>query len=194
MRQYTFLAWILGLVAALVLGGCSSGSVATGTASDIPAGTSQGVEYALGNGDELRVVVFNEPELSGAFTVDGTGSISMPLIGTVNVVGMTVPQFQRTVEARLADGYLISPRVSAEVTSSRPYYILGEVNRPDQYTYSPGLTAMNAIAAAGGFTYRANRREVFIRSEGDTAERTVDLTATTPVRPGDTIRVGERIF
>lgn len=194
MRQYSYLAWIVGLIAALALGACSSGAVPTGQASEIPVGTAQGVEYRLGNGDELRVVVFNEPELSGDFTVDGTGTISMPLIGTVQVAGLTLPQFQRTVEARLADGYLISPRVSAEVTSSRPYYILGEVNRPDQYTYSPGLTVMNAVAAAGGFTYRANRREVFIRSEGETGEREVELTTTTPVQPGDTIRVGERIF
>ncbi|MEL6568197.1 MAG: SLBB domain-containing protein, partial [Pseudomonadota bacterium] len=84
--------------------------------------------------------------------------------------------------------------VSAEVTNYRPFYILGEVNRPDQYQYSSGLTVMNAVAAAGGFTYRANRRDVFIRSAGENTERKVTLTTTTQVRPGDTIRIGERIF
>jgi len=150
--------------------------------------------YRLGNGDDLRITVFGEPELSGDFQVDGTGEISMPLIGSVQVSGMTLPELQSTIESRLRGGFLVNPQVSAEVTNYRPFFILGEVNRPDQYQFSSGLTVMNAVAAAGGFTYRANRREVFIRSAGENEERKVTLTTTTMVRPGDTIRIGERIF
>ena len=189
-----FVFALLGLVA---LAACQSGAVPAGptvTPDDTPA-VQQTVEvYRLGNGDDLRVTVFGEPELSGDFQVDGTGAISMPLIGSVQVAGMTLPEFQNTVETRLRGGFLVNPQVSAEVTNYRPFYILGEVNRPDQYQYSSGLTVMNAVAAAGGFTYRANRRDVFIRSAGENTERKVTLTTTTQVRPGDTIRIGERIF
>ncbi|MCI4643747.1 MAG: polysaccharide export protein [Hyphomonadaceae bacterium] len=186
------LALLFGMV---ILAACQSGTMPSGPVDTAgPAVERVVTAYQLDNGDSLRVNVFGEPELSGDYAVDGTGAISMPLIGTVEVAGMTVTEFQDTIEARLADGYLVEPRVSAEVTSFRPFYILGEVNRPDEYAYTSGLTVMNAVAAAGGFTYRANRKDVFIRSEGEPQERRVTLTTTTQVRPGDTIRIGERIF
>lgn len=193
MRQNWIFNLLAGLVATLMLAACQSGGVTAGSAESAAA-MQEPVEYRLGNGDELRVTVFGEPDLSGVFEVDGTGAISMPLIGTVPVSGLTLPEFQAEIERRLGAGYLNEPRVSAEVTNFRPFYILGEVNRPDEYPYTSGLTVMNAVAAAGGFTYRANRRVVFIRSEGESVEREVPLTTTTLVQPGDTIRIGERIF
>jgi polysaccharide export outer membrane protein len=84
--------------------------------------------------------------------------------------------------------------VSVEVTNYRPFFILGEVQRPGSYPYAIDLTVMNAVATAGGFTYRANRSRVFIRHANAAEERAYDLTATTPVMPGDTVRIGERIF
>ncbi|MEL6752571.1 MAG: polysaccharide biosynthesis/export family protein [Pseudomonadota bacterium] len=199
MKLFNTLMARLGLLlfGAAMLAACQSGSVPAGPPiTDDGGATVQQVTeaYRLGNGDDLRVTVFGEPELSGDFQVDGTGAISMPLIGSVQVAGMTLPEFQSEVEGRLRGSFLVNPQVSAEVTNYRPFFILGEVNRPDQYQYSSGLTVMNAVAAAGGFTYRANRREVFIRSAGETEERKVALTTTTQVRPGDTIRIGERIF
>lgn len=187
--------WVAALFGVLILAACQSGTVPAGPVEPAGAAVQQEVGvYRLGNGDSLRVNVFGEPELSGDYAVDGTGAISMPLIGTVHVEGMTIVEFQREIEDRLAGDYLVEPRVSAEVTNFRPFYILGEVNRPNEYAYTSGLTVMNAVAAAGGFTYRANRKEVFIRSAGSTQERRVTLTTTTKVEPGDTIRIGERIF
>lgn len=191
--QFRF--WVAALLGLFVLAACQSGTIPTGPADPGTASVESTVSvYRLGNGDSLRVNVFGEPELSGDYAVDGTGAISMPLIGTVDVAGMTIVEFQQAVETRLGNGYLVEPRVSAEVTNFRPFYILGEVNRPDEYQYTSGITVMNAVAAAGGFTYRANRKEIFIRSEGASAERRVTLTTTTQVQPGDTIRIGERIF
>ena len=194
MARFPFLASICALLAALVIAGCQGNAVPTGSDPVVVPGTYEIAEYQLGNGDQLRVTVFGEPALSGDFLVDGAGAISMPLIGSVEVEGMTIPEFQDAIETRLRNGYLNEPRVSAEVTNYRPFYILGEVNRPNEYPFSSGLTVLNAVAAAGGFTYRANRRVVFIRSADSAEERSVELTTTTPVQPGDTIRVGERIF
>lgn len=194
MKLFQQIALVCALGLSLLAAGCQSAPMPAGNPAPAAAASAEAPAYRLGNGDSIRVNVFGEEALSGDFDVDGAGNISMPLIGSVEAAGLTVQEFEAQVERKLRAGYLNEPRVSAEVTNYRPYYILGEVERPDEYTYSSGLTIMNAVAAAGGFTYRANRNHVFVRSEGSERERKVELTSTTPVNPGDTIRVGERIF
>ena len=150
--------------------------------------------YTLGNGDKIRITVFGEPDLSGEYVIDGAGQISMPLIGEIQTHGMTIRQLQRHLEEEYRKGYLNSPKISAEVINYRPYYIMGEVNNPGEYPYTAGLTINNAVATAGGFTYRANKKTVFVRGAKEQAERDVALTPTTQVNAGDTIRIGERLF
>lgn len=151
-------------------------------------------EYRLGSGDRLRVIVFGENTLSGEYTVDGSGAVSLPLIGEVRAGGLTLREFQRSMEAALSEGYLNDPRVSAEVMNFRPFYILGEVGSPGEYPFTSGLTVVNAVATAGGFSYRANTRRVFIKRAGSDREVEYPLTVNTPVQPGDTIRIAERFF
>lgn len=151
-------------------------------------------EYRLGSGDRMRVIVFGEDTLSGEYTVDGSGAVSLPLIGEVRAGGLTLREFQRAVEASLREGYLNDPRVSAEVMNFRPFYIMGEVREPGEYPFTSGLTVVNAVATAGGFSYRANTRRVFIKRAGAATEVEYPLTVNTPVQPGDTIRVAERFF
>jgi polysaccharide export outer membrane protein len=150
--------------------------------------------YRLGAGDQVRIIVFGEEDLSGEFFVDGSGMVSLPLIGEAPAAGKTLAEFRAELEARLSDGYLNDPRVSAEVLNYRPFYILGEVEESGEYPYTDGLTVMNAVARAGGFTYRANTRVVFIKRADTEAEVEVPLTATVRVMPGDTIRIAERFF
>ena len=125
---------------------------------------------------------------------DGTGYVSLPLVGEIKASALTVREFQGAVDTAFRDGYLKDPRISAEVTTYRPYFILGEVKQPGTYAYQNGLTVLNAVATAQGFTYRANERFVFIRRDGAEKETKVPLTSTTPVQPGDTIRISERFF
>jgi polysaccharide export outer membrane protein len=153
-----------------------------------------GSDYRLGPGDKIRLIVFGEEALSGQFVVSGNGKVSLPLIGEVNAANLTVPQFQDEVDAALRQGYLKEPRVSAEVLTYRPFYILGEVRNPGEYPYSSGLTVLNAVATAGGFTYRAQTKRVFIRRHSETEEKSYELKSETSVAPGDTIRIGERFF
>jgi polysaccharide export outer membrane protein len=158
------------------------------------AGPASNFEYKLGAGDKLRIIVFGEDSLTGEFFVSGGGKVSFPLIGEVDAVGRTIPELQKAIEAKLADGYLKQPKVSAEVLNYRPFYILGEVMKPGEYPYTNGLTVLNAVATASGFTYRADTHKVFIRRASTTGEMPEPLTPTTPVEPGDTIRIGERFF
>lgn len=151
-------------------------------------------DYRLGVADKVRMIVFNEPTLTGEYIVNSNGALALPLIGDVPASGRTTADLQADIEARFKGGYLRDPHVSIEVLTFRPFYILGEVNKPGQYPFSTGLTVQNAVATAEGFTYRANHHYVFIRSPGETRETRYPLTSTTPVQPGDTIRIGERYF
>lgn len=192
-----FRAALAVLFATLFITACETAPVQAdrnGTgASEVRAERSI-TEYRLGSADRLKVTVFGEPELSGEFVVDGQGYVSLPLIDSVKVDGLTVREFQRLAEQRFADGFLREPRVSAEVVNYRPFYILGEVARPGEYPYTNGLTVMNAIATAEGFTYRANKRFVLIKAVEADEEIRVELKPTLQVQPGDTIRVVERFF
>jgi protein involved in polysaccharide export with SLBB domain len=151
-------------------------------------------DYRLGAGDKVRVTVYGEPNLTGEYYVSTRGTLSVPLIGDVSAAGQTVPQIAEAVRAKLADGYIRDPKVAAEVLTYRPYYILGEVNKPGEYPYTSDLTVMNAVATAGGFTYRAQTKKVLIRHAQSGKEIEAPLTATTTVEAGDTVRIKERFF
>ena len=197
MPKITHSTGLAVCVAALFVTACQStpAPAPTPTQDASTSTTTRTVtEYTLSSGDQVKITVFGQTDLSGQFDVDGAGTISMPLIGQVNVDGLTVPQLETRISDMLSDGYLINPQVSAEVANYRPFYILGEVRNPGEYPYTNGLTVMEAVASAGGFTYRARKNVVYVRGAEAGAEEGVALTATTPVRPGDTLRIGERIF
>jgi len=169
-----------------LLGACS-------TLPSTPANVSQPTDYRLGPGDQLRITVFNEPDLTGQYEVGSQGVIAYPLVGEVHATGLTLPEFTTSLQQALAQ-YIRQPNVSVEVANYRPFFILGEVQRPGTYPYSASLTVLNAVATAGGFTYRANRGRVFVRHANESDEREYPLTIATPVLPGDTVRIGERFF
>lgn len=186
-----------GLTAVTLLGmGVTAQAQMIAAPATVPvaATASAGYEYRLGSGDKIRLIIFGEPDLSGEFTISGDGMVSLPLIKEVRAAGQTATQLQVNVENAFKEGYLKDPRVSIEVLSFRPFYILGEVNKPGEYPYSNGITVVNAVALASGYTYRANQKKVLIRHAGATGEEEVPLTSTTMVAPGDTVRIAERYF
>lgn len=187
---------LLALAISLPLAAQSSAVVAQTSSQARPAaGAFDGQRvYRLGSGDKVRVTVYGEPDLSGEFAVDGTGMASLPLIGEVSAQGLTVADFRNAVEQKFKDGYLLNPRVSAEVINYRPYYIMGEIGKAGEYAYVDGLSVVNAIARAEGFTYRAQQKRVFIKSYGSEQETEVTLSPEVLVYPGDTIRIAERHF
>jgi polysaccharide export outer membrane protein len=156
---------------------------------------AQSSAYLLSSGDKLRVTVFNEPDLSGEFQIDHLGNVAFPLVGTISAAGMSVGEFQNQLMRRLGRGYVRNPRVSVEIASYRPFNVFGEVKNSGQYPFRPGLTVQDAIAMAGGFTYRANERTAYVRRANASGELTVRLDGPrVPVLPGDDVRVPERYF
>jgi protein involved in polysaccharide export with SLBB domain len=178
-----------GLIAA-----CSSSTptsvpvVPAANAEDAVAG------YRLGPGDRVRLTVFRHEDLSGEFQLDGGGYFAMPLVGEVQGGGLNSRQLEDSIEASLKDGgYLINPQVSIEVLNYRPFYIIGEINKPGSYQYVNGMTVINAVALAGGFTYRADQDDIVI-NRGGSGGPEVEAALNTEVLPGDIINVTERFF
>jgi polysaccharide export outer membrane protein len=159
------------------------------------AGQAGGVpNYLLGAGDRIVVTVFGHEDLSGEFELDGQGRIALPLIGEVALSRQTLRQAERRIVDLLKPDYLVNPRVSIQVTNYRPFYILGEVNRPGSYPYVNGLTVVQAVAIAGGYTYRARENRVSVQRAIDPKENGQPAGPATVILPGDVINVPQRYF
>lgn len=193
---------LLGLVLSVVLiGGCSSSSRPAPVAAAAAGAATAGGEpledissYRLGPGDALRVTVFRHEDLSGEFTLDGDGYFAMPLVGEILGGGRNARQLENEIEvAFTSGGYLVDPQVSIEVLNYRPFYIIGEVNNPGSFEYVNGMTVINAVALAGGFTYRADQDDIVI-SRGGSSGPEIEAAPDTEVLPGDIIEVQERFF
>ncbi len=156
--------------------------------------SSASQEYRLGSGDLLKITVFNQKDLSGDYTVNGAGQISLPLIGDVNAKDLTAKQVEQGIADKLMPDYLLNPRVSVQVLNYRPFYILGEVKQPKSYPYVDGMTYLNAVAIAGGYTYRAKEDHVVVIRMNDPQKRELTLKMDERVLPGDVIHVEERFF
>lgn len=161
---------------------------------DAPREQVVAAAYKLDAGDRLRVIVFGEMDLSGEYEVDGSGLVRLPLIGQVKAAGLALGEFEGMVKSALDEGYLRNARVSVEVINYRPFYILGQVNKPGEYPYVNGMTVLSAVALAGGYTYRANESNVYLRRRGSEEQRMIPADQVTRVQPGDIITVRERFF
>lgn len=178
---------ILLFISLLLLGACASTGIE-------PLQPPSANSYRIAAGDKVRVNVFGEERLSGDFLVESDGSIQIPLLGRIGASGLTAAEFQDRLTQGLATSVLRNPNVTVSMIGVRPVYVLGEVSNPGEFGFVDGLTVYQLVARAGGFTYRANQSEVNIRHAGGDAEKTYRLTASTPVAPGDTVRIGERLF
>ena len=159
-----------------------------------PVEASYNQPYYLDSGDQLRITVYGQEDLSRTYPVGADGSIAIPLIGTVEARGRTTDQLENTIVTALAAGYLRDPDVSIEVQAYRPFFILGEVKTPGQYPYVSGMTVEEAVAIAGGYTYRAYRSRVEISRRLPDGLMVGQAPAEMAILPGDTITVHERIF
>jgi polysaccharide export outer membrane protein len=174
--------------------GAVTGLPAHAVAQQPQASASAAASYVLGPNDRVRLKVYGEPDIAGEYEIDSNGQVSIPLAGHIGAAGLTTRQLEHAIAAALAKGIVRDPRVNVEIALYRPYYILGEVKKGGEYPYRLGLTVMDAVASAGGFTYRANENKVYLRRSGAGAEEVYALDAPILVFPGDNIRIPERYF
>ncbi len=178
-----------GMGAVALLAACTPGG-------DLPPiADYQNTGYSLGGGDQVRIITFGEDQLTGDFRVDDRGNIALPLIGNVRAAGMTPESLGSAVSAQLKQRKLLQdPSVAVEVVAYRPVFVLGEVAKPGQYPYQPGMTMLTTVAVAGGFTYRGVQDYAsVVRTNGDVATEG-KVTPKSFVAPGDVINVYERRF
>ena len=150
--------------------------------------------YKLGADDVISVSVFDEPDLSlREARVSSTGTIAMPLIGQVNVKGLSISQAEQVIHDLYLGDYLKKPDITVTIVEYRQFYVNGEVSKPGGYSYREGMTIQRAITLAGGFTERASRSKILLVRENSNG-MPVTAELTTPVQPGDVITVEESFF
>jgi protein involved in polysaccharide export with SLBB domain len=193
LAAFTHSALIVGALAlALLAGGCGGRASSQSAPADDSA-QKTAVEYKLQANDELSIAVFGQKDLSGKFAIDSDGNLMLPLVGQLAAVGQTAPQVQDALTEALK-AFLVNPRVTVQVASFRPFYILGEVNKPGSYPYSPGITVRQGVATAGGYTKRARTGTVEVFHSGQTDKDATEATEDYQLQPGDTVQVEKRLF
>jgi protein involved in polysaccharide export with SLBB domain len=177
--------YALAVLATIPAAGCAGGGGLAPVASTTPAA------YLLGPGDEIRINVFGLDAMNATYIVGDTGAIALPMLEALQVEGKTI----RAVETQIVNAILerqlvLAPKVSVQIQVYRPFFILGEVQRPGHYPYVPGMSLMTAVAVAGGYTFRANTKKAIITRTAKKGEASAD----TPVMPGDMIQIRESWF
>jgi polysaccharide export outer membrane protein len=150
--------------------------------------------YLLDSGDQLRIFVYGQPNLSRIYTVDHAGNVVLPLIGVVRARRKTIYSLSETIRGELGSKYVRDPQVTVDIHQNRPFFILGEVRTPGQYPYVNGMTVETAVAIAGGYSPRARERDFRISRRVDGVVEVDKGGRNYVVQPGDTIRVSERFF
>ena len=186
MSRFVGIVWA-GLLMGSLLLGCSS----PGSNLPLLPAAPKTTPYQLGPGDTLAIKVLGADELAGNYIVQDDGTIRILMIGKVTAAGVTSEELESRIAQKLkTGGYLTNPQVNVSVASYRPFYILGEVARPGAYPYASGMRVLSAVAAAQGYTYRANQDFVIVTRNGE--DNRADVFSS--IQPDDIIRVPERYF
>jgi polysaccharide export outer membrane protein len=162
--------------------------------SPIPALGASDSTYRLASADIVRVNIFNQPDLSGEYQLDGNAQFVMPLIGRIDAKDLTSAELEILLVSKLKPDYLVNPRIFVQVLNYRPYYLIGEAGATGAFPYVAGMTYLVAIAKSGGFSYRAKKKYVYVIRAGDPEQNEIKLSVDEFVQPGDIIRVAERMF
>ncbi|MCH9808333.1 MAG: polysaccharide export protein [Alphaproteobacteria bacterium] len=186
-------AAILAAMGTVLTFGCADGNSLP--PPSFATNTGPGLEnaYRLDIGDKVKLSVFDEENISGEYEVNGRGNMAVPLIGEIPAKGRSLKELKRTLSARLANGYIKNPRISLDITNYRPIYVHGEVKSGGKFQYHNNLTFEDAVAMAGGYTYRAQKSYLILTRAGQRPVR-LPLPASIPVLPGDNILISERFF
>jgi polysaccharide export outer membrane protein len=179
----------LGVLILFAVGACGGPDIAETVT--IP----EAAPYRLDSGDQLRITVFGQEEMTGEYLVDGNGAISLPLLAQVPARGLTAEELEQEIVQRLqSQSLLINPSVNVQILTYRPFFILGQVAAPGQYAYVDGMTVLTAVAMSGGFTIRADTDDFTITRKVGNKVIEGRAQRNTLVKPGDVVFVPERIF
>jgi polysaccharide export outer membrane protein len=151
--------------------------------------------YKLGAGDVISIRVLGEDDLKRErIKLSDAGTISFPVLGEIQVRGMTVGGLEDYVTKGLKGRYLLNPQVTVSIDEYRNFYVNGMVEKPGGYPFSPGLTVRKAISIAGGFKERAARDKISVIHDDDAKQTPHKVDLNSPVLPGDILTIEESFF
>ena len=202
---------LLGALALALLSAMSAPAQqpdAPAPATPIPSGAASSADYRLVTNDVIQIKVFQEDDLDSDLRISKDGTITFPLIGSVQVGGKTPQEAALLIKALLAKDYLVNPQVNVTVVqySKRRFTVLGQVQRPGYYDLpdDEALTLIQAIGLAGGYTRIADPSKITLKRTVNGKESVLRLNArkmaggdaesSFDVRAGDIITVGESVF
>jgi len=193
-----------------ILGMSSSSPAPAATAAPLLPGVSAPSGYILSANDQVAVEVFGEDDLRTNGRLNGEGNLSVPLLGSIHLAGLTLTQAASRLTDLYARDYLVNPRVNVMLVgyAKRRFTMLGQINRPGSYEMpdgSPeGIDLLEAVAMAGGYTRIAAPERISIRRHSSSGrDEIIRVDAKRLARgdrgnftvlPGDAITVGESIF
>lgn len=161
---------------------------------------AEGQRYEMGAGDLISINVYDEDDLSiEEVRIGPSGTISYPLLGDIQVSGLSPKELEDKLVSGLRGPYLIKPSVTVSVIEYRPFYVTGEVKKPGSYAFHPGLTVDKAVSVAGGFTDRASKGRIYVLHDDNAQplegeEIRVSVQLSDVVQPGDVITVEQSFF
>jgi protein involved in polysaccharide export with SLBB domain len=190
--MFKYVSWAFALLVGLLVSGCYTDFGPVELARD-PIDRPY-VATHVRPGDRIKVTVYGEDSLNGIYDIDPQGNVTIPLAGTIKAAGRTKAELQQAITAKYRSGYLQDPKVTVDIVSFRPVYLMGEVEHPGEYPYKSELSVLQAVTLAGGLTYRGSRSTVLIRHPGENIWTEYALAPNVTVGPGDLIRIPERYF
>jgi protein involved in polysaccharide export with SLBB domain len=188
------------LVLSAIVGSCRQSA-----ASPLPVQVPE-EDTTLGPGDVFEVRVFGEKDLSAKYQVGSDGTIRFPFLGVVEVRGKEADEVANEISGRLKEGkFLLDPHVSVfvEQANSKRLSVLGAVAKPGTFPIVPGMTVVQAVSNAGGFTPLASKDDTVVtrRVNGKLERYRISVSEVTrgnaddfPLRAGDIVFVPERVF
>jgi polysaccharide export outer membrane protein len=163
-------------------------------------------DYIVGEGDVLQITVYEHPDLTTVERVSADGTILLPLIGQIDINGLTLSQISQKIAEMLADGYIIDPQVNIFIQEfrSKKAFIMGEVNKPGLHVLHGTTTFLELLSEAGGLTKNAGDRAILKRKVGTSDEHetiiaidlkrlieTGDISMDIPILDGDSVYIGK---
>ncbi len=159
-----------------------------------PANAAEDNIYILGAGDRVRMIVYGQDDISDEYEIDGSGALTLPLIGEVIGGGLSVRKLEDAITNAYKGDYFVNPQVNIEVIDFRPFFILGEVKTPGNYPYISGMTVLQAVSVAGGYTYRAKKSDIKLHRIVNGVKKEISVKEESNIFPSDVIHVEERFF
>ncbi|HET6440043.1 MAG TPA: polysaccharide biosynthesis/export family protein [Anaeromyxobacter sp.] len=194
-------------VALLLLAACAHGEAPPPAASNAEEAQAeaQPVASTLGPGDVLEVRVFQEPELSGVYQVGADGDVIFPLCKRVVVGGLTANAAAEVIRGCLAEKYMRDPQVSVLIKefNSKKIFVFGEVQKPGTFPYQDGMSVVQAVTLAGGFTKTAAQNSTSVTRHVGGTEAKIKVSVQDialgkapnfTLEPGDIVYVPESLF